>query len=159
MEIYFFRERKNPFFCLYFASCCFYPRREDDAFALVCLITQKFTDAFAGRSARPGVEATNLTSILFQPRWSFEVCDALVKMERKDMFRKRVFVLERNISALTCRPSVPLFEVAVLGTVSPYVTSVPTLETTPVLRLSILLLHVLIFIVFFLLHPGKEKTF
>ncbi len=52
----------------------------------------------------------------------------------------------------------PLFEVAVLRTVPPYVTHVPTLETTSVLRLSLLLFYVLVFVVFLLLNPGRKSS-
>lgn len=52
---------------------------------------------------------------------------------------------------------IPLFKVTVLGTVSPHVTRVPTLKTAPVLRLPLLLFDVVIFVVFFLLHPGRKS--
>lgn len=52
----------------------------------------------------------------------------------------------------------PLFEVAVFGTVPAYVTHVPTLETTPVLRLALLLFNVLVFVIFLLLNPGREQV-
>lgn len=59
----------------------------------------------------------------------------------------------------TWSTSIPLFKVAVLGTVSPYVTRVPALEAAPVLRLPLLLFDVFIFVVFFLLHPGRKNPF
>lgn len=58
----------------------------------------------------------------------------------------------------TLRSSGPLFEVAVVGTVPAYVTHVPALETSPVLRFPLLLLDVFVLVVFLLLHPGEEKT-
>lgn len=58
---------------------------------------------------------------------------------------------------LTGSDGVPLFEVAVLGTVPPYVSHVPALEAASVLRLPLVLLGVLVFLVFLLLHPeGKN---
>lgn len=52
----------------------------------------------------------------------------------------------------------PLFEMAVFGTVPAYVTHVPTLETSPVLRLPLLLFNVLVFVIFLLLNPGREQV-
>lgn len=57
----------------------------------------------------------------------------------------------------TWRSGGPLFEVTILGTVPPYVTHVPALETTSVLRLPLLLFYVLVFVVFLLLNPDREK--
>lgn len=53
----------------------------------------------------------------------------------------------------------PLFKMPVLGTVPPYVTHVPALETTAVLQLPLLLLYVFVFVTFLLLHSGEEKVY
>lgn len=58
----------------------------------------------------------------------------------------------------TWRSGGPLFEVAVLRTVPPYVTHVPTLETTSVLRLPLLFFYVLVLVVLLLFNPGRESS-